>query len=145
MLVLRHMVDVLIEPATLRLVLTAAERRFSHRIYTTVEAIEVKLDLPRGTVLKPGAGLTDADQTTWVKVVAQAEPVLTVSSPEPLQLLRAAYHLGNRHVPLQVTAVWLRLEPDPVLEHLLVEHLGLSVTAEIATFEPELGAYHHGH
>ncbi|MEL6136533.1 MAG: urease accessory protein UreE, partial [Cyanobacteria bacterium J06628_6] len=52
------------------------------------------------------------------------------------------YHLGNRHVPLQVTKTWLRLSPDPVLKALLIEQLHLNVTEEVAPFHPEVGAYH---
>jgi urease accessory protein len=61
-----------------------------------------------------------------------------------MALTRAAYHLGNRHVPLQLGDGWLRYEHDHVLDA-MVEQLGLEVRTEDATFEPEAGAYGHAH
>jgi urease accessory protein len=65
-----------------------------------------------------------------------------VTASNPLHLLRAAYHLGNRHVPLEVTAEYLRLSPDPVLADLL-QQLGLTVRLQTLPFQPETGAYGH--
>ena len=126
--------------------LTADERRHGRRTYTTVSGELVKLELARGNVLQPNSFVTSPAQDFWVQIVALQEPVLRVSSRDPLALLRAAYHLGNRHVALQISIDWLQLEPDPVLKHLLVEHLGMEVTEQIAPFEPDPGAYHsHAH
>jgi urease accessory protein len=86
----------------------------------------------------------NAETGEIVQITAQPEPVLTVTAPDPTTLLRAAYHLGNRHVPLEVTADYLRFSPDPVLAQML-DHLGVTVTAETAPFYPEAGAYHHHH
>jgi urease accessory protein len=70
--------------------------------------------------------------------------VMDVTAPDAPTLTRAAYHLGNRHVPLQVGDGWLRLEQDHVLKDML---LGLNVTVQElqAPFEPEAGAYGGGH
>jgi urease accessory protein len=77
-----------------------------------------------------------------VRITAKPEPVLTVTASDRLDLLRAAYHLGNRHIALEITTDYLRLSPDPVLQA-MVEQLGLQVVAEIAPFHPEKGAYSH--
>ncbi len=131
--------------AAMSLNLTAAERQQVRRVYTTCEGVEVKLEFPRGSRLRPGSVLSDAALTTRVRVQAKPEPVLTVRAGSPLELLQMAYHLGNRHVPVQLATEWLRLEPDPVLLHLLSDHLGAQITAEVTAFEPELGAYGQHH
>ena len=78
------------------------------------------------------------------EVIASAETVSKVTCDQPLLLLKAAYHLGNRHVPLQVTEHWLRYQHDHVLDD-MVRGLGLQVSVEQAPFQPESGAYHrHG-
>lgn len=108
--------------------------------------------LPRGTQLRGGDVLVAADGSLVV-VDAAPQPVLQVRAPDGpdagFLLMRAAYHLGNRHVPLQLTAEVLTLEPDPVLADMLVR-MGLQVKATDAPFEPEGGAYGgsgqgHGH
>jgi urease accessory protein len=99
--------------------------------------------LPRGTVLQEGDLLTSEDGKTIVRIVARSEPTILVTATHSLDLLRAAYHLGNRHVPLEITPNYLRLSPDPVLESMLIK-LGLVIREEIAPFHPEIGAY-HGH
>jgi urease accessory protein len=75
-----------------------------------------------------------------VRVCAAQEAVSTARTADPLKLARACYHLGNRHVPVQVGAGWLRYWHDHVLDDMLVG-LGLGVSAELARFEPEGGAY----
>lgn len=134
-----------------QLALTAEERMRSRHRFTTVLGQSVYLNLPRGTVLRDGDLLSDgagsdrsADSAglTYIRVVAKPEPVVTVTAASPLLLLRAAYHLGNRHVSLEITCDWLRLLPDPVLETML-KQLGVFITTEVAPFNPEVGAYHH--
>ncbi len=93
----------------------------------------------RGTILREG-DLLLADDGRAVRVVAAPEMVSTVSAEDPLTLMRAAYHLGNRHVPLQIGEGWLRYQHDHVLDD-MVRGLGLSVRVEEAPFEPEAGAY----
>lgn len=124
--------------------LTADERTRSRHCFETDEGQAVYLRLPRGTLLRHGDLLRSDDGQTWVRVNAKPEPVMTVTAQTPLDLLRAAYHLGNRHVSLEVTAHYLRLSPDPVLKTML-QQLGLQIAEDIAPFEPEAGAYWHSH
>jgi urease accessory protein len=126
-----------------RLVLPFEQRQKS-RLRTRLESgVEVGLFLDRGIVLR-GGDLLLADGGTVIEVVAAAERVSTVMSTQPLQLARAGYHLGNRHVPVQIGSGWLRYRHDHVLDD-MVRGLGLSVTVEQAPFEPEAGAYSHSH
>jgi urease accessory protein len=109
--------------------------------------------LPRGQVLRGGDVLV-AEDGSLVSVLAAPQRVLRVTAcPEhggPADLPRAAYHLGNRHVALEVKADFLQLEPDPVLAEML-RSMHLIVTELNAPFEPEGGAYaqgghaHHAH
>ena len=124
--------------------LTAAERTRSRHRFVTEDGREVQLVLARGTVLRDGDLLRVVDGHTLVRVRAKPEAVLTVRGRDGLALTRAAYHLGNRHVALELGGDYLRFSPDPVLADMLVQ-LGLHVAAEVAPFEPEAGAYggHH--
>ena len=102
--------------------------------------------LPRGTVVRGGDVLV-AQDGSLVRVVAKPQPVMVVRiCPEhgsPIDLLRAAYHLGNRHVLLQVEHDRLKLEPDHVLAAML-KRMHLEVGDAIEAFEPEGGAYAAG-
>jgi len=100
---------------------------------------EAGLFLPRGQLLRNNDLLSN-DDGLIVKVIAAAETVSTARSDDLTLLARAAYHLGNRHVPLQVENGWLRYLHDHVLDA-MVEQLGLTVQVEPAAFEPEAGAY----
>jgi len=124
------------------LVLTAEERTKSRHRFETEEGETVFLRLPRGTVLRDGDMLRSDNGEYLILVKAKSEPVLTVKAATSLDLLRAAYHLGNRHVPLEIGTTYLRLSPDPVLQAML-EHLGVMVVEENAPFQPEVGAYGH--
>ncbi len=96
--------------------------------------------LPPGSIVRGGDVLVGEDGSL-IAVKALPQPVLVVTAPgSPLALLRAAYHLGNRHVPLEVKAEHLRLEPDHVLAEML-RRMGLRVEDAEAAFEPEAGAY----
>lgn len=108
--------------------------------------------LPRGRIVRGGDVLV-AEDGSLVAVKARDQPVLVVTAGDDagstLALLRAAYHLGNRHVPLEVRADRLLLEPDHVLAEMLVR-MGLRVDEASGPFEPEAGAYDtassgHGH
>jgi urease accessory protein len=123
------------------LLLTAEERTRSRHRFETANGQAVYLELPRGTVLQNGDFL-QSDQGQILQIVAKPEPVLTVTADSSLNLLQAAYHLGNRHVPLEITPTWLRLSPDPVLKDMLI-HRGLHVVEEVHPFQPEAGAYSH--
>ena len=107
--------------------------------------------LPRGTAVRGGDVLV-AEDGSMVRVQAAAQAVLVVRActehGSPFDLLRAAYHLGNRHVPLELQPDRLLLEPDHVLADML-RAMHLIVTEERTAFEPEGGAYAasggHGH
>lgn len=104
---------------------------------------EMGLFLERGTVLRGGDYLKSNDGRV-IRVVAAAETVLKVSCESALELTRAAYHLGNRHVPVEVGNGWLRIGADHVLAEML-KGLGAHIDEEQAPFEPEAGAYGGGH
>ena len=128
-----------------RLVLPFDLRRKSRQRVRLESGEDAALLLERGGVLRGGDRLR-AEDGRIVLVEAARESVLLVTAADPTALARAAYHLGNRHVPLQIGEGWLRLEADHVLEHMLLG-LGVAVEHEIAAFEPEAGAYggHHHH
>lgn len=146
----------------LTLSLTADKRTKTRRYVETDNGQGVYLRLPRGTVLHHGDVLSTApdvdtasdidtnpdvdtdpeEHAHFIQVIATAEPVMTAYAETSLDLLKAAYHLGNRHVPVEVATKFLRLSPDPVLKHMLL-HMGLTVIDEVRPFEPEVGAYHH--
>jgi urease accessory protein len=124
--------------------LSAEERTRSRHRFQTPDGQVLFLRLPRGTVLQDG-DLLRAETGEIIKIAAKPEPVLTVTAQNPLDLLRAAYHLGNRHVPLEIAPTYLRLSPDPVLKGML-EQMGVTAIEENAPFQPEIGAYHgHSH
>ena len=125
--------------------------------------LRVRLDDGReaGILLARGETLSDGDLLTGddglvVRIGAAPEPLSAAASDDPLLLARACYHLGNRHVALQIEPGRLRWLRDHVLDD-MVRGLGLTVTAEEAPFQPERGAYgghahahghahgHHGH
>lgn len=126
------------------LLLTAEERTRSRFRFVTEEGAPVQLYLPRGTVLRDGDLLETDTGGVLVRVRAASEPVLTARAGEPFLLLRAAYHLGNRHVALELGPDYLRLAPDPVLADMLMQ-LGCAVIEEVTPFQPEAGAYGHHH
>jgi len=99
--------------------------------------------LPRGSVARGGDVLV-AEDGSLIQVLASQQTVMVVRAcpehGEPIDLLRAAYHLGNRHVQLEIQPDRLQLEPDHVLADML-RQMHLIVTEESAAFEPEGGAY----
>ena len=101
------------------------------------------LMLPRGTVLRGGDCLRGEDGRI-VRVMAATEQVYRVDCSDQSLMARCAYHLGNRHVPMQIGDRWLRIERDAVLKE-MVEGLGAQVSEENAPFEPEGGAYGGAH
>lgn len=120
-----------------------AEDRVRSRHHFKSDGQSFSLQLPRGTVLYHN-DLLKAESGELVQIIAKPEPVITVTATTFLGLLRAAYHLGNRHVPLEVTETYLRLSPDAVLKSML-EQLGVQVIEEILPFQPEMGAYSQGY
>ena len=97
------------------------------------------LDLPRAQHLTDGDGL-ELDNGRYIRVCAAAEPVIEVAADSPTDLLRIAWHIGNRHLPLQVADGVLRLRADHVIAA-MVEGLGGRVIWRDAPFDPEIGAY----
>lgn len=124
------------------------DSRIKSRLRVTLDdGREAGLMLPRGHLLRGGELLADDHGVHAVRILAAPERVSTVRCADPLLLTRAAYHLGNRHVPLQIEADLLRYQHDHVLDE-MVRGLGLEVLVEQAPFEPEAGAYQsapHGH
>lgn len=104
----------------------------------------VGVHIQRGTCLKDGDHLRSSDGKVFV-VRAKRESLSVVASTDPLQLARAAYHLGNRHVRLQVAKDQVSYQADHVIDDMLMR-LGLPVVRLELPFEPEPGAYHrHAH
>lgn len=127
------------------LTLTLEQRLKSRQRVTLDDGTAAGLFLERGHVLRDGEGLASEDGAFRVLVRAAPEPVSTVRCADTLLLARACYHLGNRHVPLQIGAGWLRYQHDHVLDDML-RGFGLEPVSETAPFDPEPGAYHtHGH
>jgi urease accessory protein len=108
---------------------------------------ELGIFLPRGTLVRGGDVLV-AEDGSLVRVLAAPQPVLVIthcsSHGTPFDLTRAAYHLGNRHVPIELQPDHLKIEPDHVLADML-RAMHLIVTEQSLPFEPEGGAYAAGH
>ena len=108
---------------------------------------ELGIFLPRGTLVRGGDVLV-AEDGSMVRVIAAPQPVLVITHctqhGTPFDLTRAAYHLGNRHVPIELQPDHLKIEPDHVLADML-RAMHLIVTEQNLAFEPEGGAYAAGH
>jgi len=100
---------------------------------------EVGLMLPRGLVLRGGDCL-QSDEGVIAKIISAPEEVSVARTNDKLVLSKACYHLGNRHMPLQIEENCLVYQKDHVLDE-MVENLGLTITHEMRAFEPESGAY----
>ena len=134
--------DLRADPAAEVLVLDFDARQKHRFLARLASGEEVSVLLPRGTVLFDGDEL-EVDDGTRICVRAAAEPLSVVETDDPLLFSRVAYHLGNRHVPLQIAdrTAWYR--HDHVLDD-MVRRLGATVRFEEAPFSPERGAYGHG-
>ena len=117
---------------------------------TGTRGLAFLLDLDRATALRGGDALVLEDGRL-VEVVAAPEPLAEIRGLDPPHLLRLAWHLGNRHLPTQVSGRGLRIRRDHVIEDML-RGLGARVTPIEAPFDPEGGAYaeatpahDHGH
>ena len=122
--------------------------RVKSRVKVTLnDGREAGLLLPRGLLLRGGDVLSNEEGTEFVQVIAADEGVSVVRCDDPFMLAKACYHIGNRHVPLQIIPGELRYHHDHVLDDLL-RQFGLTVTFGQLPFEPEAGAYaseSHGH
>jgi urease accessory protein len=125
------------------------DRRHRRRISMTGEnGVEFLLDLAETTTLKDGDGIVLEDGRI-VEVRAANEPLAEITASSPAQLVRFAWHLGNRHLPAALSGNRLFIRRDHVIEDML-ESLGANVRHVEAPFDPEAGAYahhdrHHGH
>jgi urease accessory protein len=120
------------------------DARCKSRLLVTLESGEkAAIVVERGRLLRGGDRVRlDADRE--IEIVASDEALLEACSDDPLAIAKAAYHLGNRHVAVQVMPHRLRFLDDHVLAQ-MIAGLGLSVTRIVAPFEPEGGAYGHHH
>ena len=125
------------------LLLPYDQREKSRLRATLLSGEDVAVFTVRGTVLRNG-DLLRGDDGRVVKINAAKESTYRVEASSPHQLLRCAFHLGNRHTQAQVGEGFLRIRKDPVLKEML-EGLGALVVEEEAAFEPESGAYGGGH
>ena len=135
------------DPATeIDRVLIDFDRRHRRRILLrTEQGREVLLDLPHAARLRDGDGL--AVDGRVVRVCARPEPLLEIRAHDAGEMVRIAWHLGNRHLPVQLLGECIRIRADHVIRE-MVEGLGGDVDAIEAPFDPEPGAYgghHHDH
>jgi urease accessory protein len=120
------------------------EARCKSRLLLRLDSGETAaLIVERGRLLRGGDRVRTEDGRV-VQIIAVEEALLEASSDDPVTIAKAAYHLGNRHVAVQVMPNRLRFLDDHVLGE-MVKGLGLRVTAVLAAFEPEGGAYGHHH
>jgi len=126
------------EPAD-SVVLEFDERYRRRFVMTGVGGLAFLLDLPEATMLRGGDGLRLEDGRV-VEVVAAPEPLAEIRAADALALMRVAWHLGNRHLPTELTPKALRIRRDPVIED-MARGLGARVTPVEAPFNPEGGAY----
>lgn len=115
------------------------ERFLRRKRLSMVSGEPFVVDLPQTTSLDDGDAL-ELDTGVMVQITARDEALYKVSGPD---LVRLAWHVGNRHTPCQINADHLLIQADPVIGHML-EHLGAVVAPVTAAFTPEGGAYGHG-
>ncbi len=125
----------------LLLPLSAKERTQLRGKRSTLDGIDVILNLPRGGGrLMPGEILKSENSQVFVTIEAAHEDVIRISSENRLKLLKAAYHLGNRHVEIELHDKELYLLNDVVMQKML-ERQGFSIESFKRPFSPEIGAY----
>src|ERR1700736_3305117 len=124
-------------------VLDFDDRHRRRMAMTGTRGLEFLLDLENATVLRGGDALV-LDDNRMIEVVAAPEPLIEIRGADPHHLVRVAWHLGNRHLPTQITAKGLRIRRDHVIEA-MVKGLGARVIEIEAPFDPEGGAYNGGH
>jgi urease accessory protein len=136
--------DLIQESAVIdRVVLDADERHRRRVVLTGERGTTFLLDLPRATALRDGDGLVLEDGAI-VRVAGKAELLVEIAAASTHELARLAWHIGNRHTDVQVAGDTLRIRRDHVLEEML-RGLGARLTPVEAPFDPEPGAYSHGH
>jgi len=120
------------------------DARHRRRIRLTADDGEdVLLDLPETVAMADGDGLR-LDDGSWLKVQAAREDVVEVRHEDPVQLMRLAWHLGNRHLPTEIRTDLILIRPDHVIEDML-RGFGAGLHKMHEAFQPEGGAYGHHH
>jgi urease accessory protein len=123
--------------------LDAHERHRRRIVLTTERGIRVLLDLPQAIALRDGDGLL-LDDGAIVRVAGRPEQLLEIAAANASELARLAWHIGNRHIEVQIVGDRLRIRRDHVIEDML-RGLGARITPIEAPFQPEGGAYAHQH
>jgi len=131
------------EPGIRRLSAPLEIRQKSRFRAVLEDGTELAVLLPRGSKLTDG-DLLEADDGSLIRVVAAPEQLLYVTAASSLALTQAAYHLGNRHTPVEIGNGFLKLANDPVLK-VMLEGLGVQLLEVHLPFQPESGAYGKGH
>jgi urease accessory protein len=126
-----------------RVVLGADERHRRRIVLTAERGTQFLLDLPQATVLRDGDGLVLEDGSI-VRVAGKREPLVEITATSPHQLARLAWHIGNRHIDVEIIGERMRIRRDHVLEDML-RRLGAQLLPVEAPFEPEPGAYGQEH
>src|SRR5712672_980096 len=132
-----------IEPPADTVVLDFDDRHRRRMAMRGTRGLEFLLDLETTTVLRGGDALV-LDDNRLIEVVAAPEPLIEIRGSDPQHLVRVAWHLGNRHLPTQITAKGLRIRRDHVIEA-MVKGLGARIVEIEAPFDPEGGAYASSH
>jgi urease accessory protein len=123
-------------------VLEFDDRHRRRMTMTGTRGLEFLLDLPETVALRGGDALVLEDGRL-IEVVAAPEPLIELRGVDPRQMVRLAWHLGNRHLPVQIAGKHLRIRRDHVIEE-MVRGLGAGVIEIEAPFDPEGGAYVSG-
>jgi urease accessory protein len=125
------------------IVLDAQDRHRRRVVFVGAEGATYLLDLPRPAQLRDGDALVIEDGAV-VRVTGKPEPLVEISAANAQELARLAWHIGNRHIEVQIAGDALRIRRDHVLEEML-RGLGATLSYIDAVFDPEHGAYaHHG-
>ena len=127
------------EPPADTVVLDFDDRHRRRMAMTGTHGLEFLLDLENAVALRGGDALV-LDDGRLVEVVAAPEPLVEIRCNDPQHLVRVAWHLGNRHLPTQITERGLRIRRDHVIEA-MVKGLGARIIEIEAPFDPEGGAY----
>ena len=131
------------EKAEGSLTLDFDERHRRRYRLTADQGEDILLDLPQAIAMADGDGL-QLEDGRWLKVQAAAEELVEIKHQNPIQLMRLAWHLGNRHLPTEIRERVLLIRPDHVIEDMF-RGFGADLKKVQAPFQPEGGAYGHGH
>ena len=124
--------------------LDAHDRRRRRVMLRAERGTKFLLDLPKSTALYDGDGLV-LDDGAMVRIVGRPEPLVEIAAADAHQLARLAWHIGNRHIDVEIVGDRLRIRRDHVIEDML-SRLGAKLSPVEAPFNPEHGAYDHpGH